>query len=467
MTAMRRGQHPEPQDLGRAPGMASHHKHPGCRTLCYRPRPRKHAPHLCVRRVRATRLAFAMVLGVAVSAKQSKAANPTHQEIPREATRAEAESLLRTLENTVDAEVRDVHNAWILAHGVVAFGPKLTASDGRPVVDVIVHDFAMVSHDRSANRKRSRNRGRSRGRSRNGNGNRDHAKTDVEAGVLIEFPRSTKEGIPIEPHRMLVTKALVDAGVSPTRRFVLSTGDTVTLAKLVDDGARSLAFPKTEEDFRGIGWGLLALLMTHELDATIALADGGRSLRDLWLASLAELERLQSFLVEPMRAQRPDLVEKRKQGIFAHTCGGTHLIQAVAYGTAQSRDPAASRRLREQLEILLFRFDAERRIYDRMIAAQPRYAAPLLIQKLKFSGHFLETLALAHSWGVFRPSPTEIRTIRAAVRDLANTTEALRSAYANLPKLKKTAPQAYFDLVGDTCHAIRGLRLSVVAFFSP
>ncbi|MCB9655148.1 MAG: hypothetical protein H6729_13575 [Deltaproteobacteria bacterium] len=373
-----------------------------------------------------------------------------------EATRAEAESLLRTLENAVNGPVRDVHNAWTLAHGIIAFGPKLLASDGRPAVDVMVHDFAAAA-DATASVRKVRSSAQTKS-NRN-----EHRRADV----VVQFPPKAKDGSPIEPHPMLMAKALLDAGLPPTRRFVLSTGDTVTLGQIVDDGARNLTFPKSEPEFRGVGWGLLALLMTHDLDASITFGDGAHSLRELWVASLAELERLQSFLVEPMRARRPDQVEKRKQGIFAHTCGGMHLIQAVALGTARSRDPAASRRLREQLDVLLFRFEAERHIYDRMIREQPRYAAPLLIQKLKFAGHFLETLALAHSWGVFRPSPTEARTIRVAVRDLADTTQALKDAYANLPKLKKTAPQAYYDLVGDACHAIRGLRLSLVAFFAP
>ena len=75
-------------------------------------------------------------------------------------------------------------------------------------------------------------------------------------------------------------------------------------------------------------------------------------------------------------------VEKRKQGIFAHTCGGLHFVQAVARWVLTGGGDAERARLRRQLDLVLFRWDAERRIYARMIAAEPRYRVLLLVQAL-------------------------------------------------------------------------------------
>jgi len=179
------------------------------------------------------------------------------------------------------------------------------------------------------------------------------------------------------------------------------------------------------------------------------------------------LESDQAFLLGPFSRGRPDKVQKRKQGIYGHTCGGLHFIQAAVQGAGRTKDPGELLRARKQLELLDFRWDAERRIYREMIRTQPKYRFLLLVQEMKFHGHVLETMAMAHEWGVLHATPATRAQARKVAADLVDAVRELEPMYASQAKLKKSVPQSYLDLIGDGCHAIRGLRQTLVAFFAP
>ena len=52
--------------------------------------------------------------------------------------------------------------------------------------------------------------------------------------------------------------------------------------------------------------------------------------------------------------------KRDKTGIYGHSCGGLHLIQAVSAFAAASGDDAIKARVRKQLGVLLYRYDLER-----------------------------------------------------------------------------------------------------------
>jgi hypothetical protein len=79
----------------------------------------------------------------------------------------------------------------------------------------------------------------------------------------------------------------------------------------------------------------------------------------------------------------------------------------------------------------------------------------------------LETLALAHRWGAFPDDPQSQEQIAEIAGDLVRVVDALRSDYQRLGPIRSAREQTYLDLIGDGCHAIRGLRESLVAFFRP
>jgi hypothetical protein len=155
-------------------------------------------------------------------------------------------------------------------------------------------------------------------------------------------------------------------------------------------------------------------------------------------------------------------VPKRKQGIYGHSCGGMHLIQAI---DAWARNPEVKKRwgkrLDRQIEVLFYRLGSERRQYEAGLLNAPDYKLQLLTQELKFYGHFLETTGRLRAENGFKPSASQKEQIDLARSLLGRTTTALvaMGAFDQMEELQKTQPQIHLDLIGDTCHAAHGLAL--------
>jgi hypothetical protein len=282
------------------------------------------------------------------------------------------------------------------------------------------------------------------------------AHEDGEKVAYYSFPEQVN-GIPVEPHKNLMIKTLLEAGVPLDRTWrPKSSKEKVTLERLVRDAERVFVPPVAEPDWRNFAW---------TLDAFIRAESESVKLRELALRAIHRVEEEQAFLLPALETNRPDRVEKRKQGIYGHACGGMHLIQAAIQAAKYVDDPNATKTVQKQLAILLFRWDAERRIYRDYIAKNPDFAPLLLIQELKFHGHLLETLAFAKEAGLIEAGPEMQKEVGWIAGDLLNTLDQLEPVYAKSKELLKVRPQSYYDLIGDGCHAIRGLRRSLMAFF--
>jgi hypothetical protein len=374
----------------------------------------------------------------ATVARDSGATAATTPPVPasfpiHEATRKDAETALRDLEEWTKNGASDPENAWAMAHGLLAFGKDLETSDHRRAIDVLVGDFV--------EKKRV--------------GKRD----------VFQFPESSAAKIPVAPHRDIIVKSLLESGVPLDRTFELRKGGTVTLDRLLKDAESTFAMPAEEAGFRNYAWSVSAFLIGRAKEKRIETKTGSIGFDFLAQRTMSELEKEQAFLEEPMITGHPERVEKRKQGIYAHTCGGLHFVQAAILGAAITRRPELIARARRQLDIVLFRWEAERRIYKQALFQQPEYKWILLVQELKFYGHVLETFALAEDWGVLQSDALMKQKLRRVAGDLADTVFALDQAYARQKELRKASEQTYYDLIGDGCHAIRGLRRSLVAFF--
>lgn len=355
----------------------------------------------------------------------------------REAQRTEVEETIVELGAFIRAGATDPTNAWAMAHGLIGFSRDLTTRDGRKVVDVLVTDFV-------TDRK-------------------------VAGRTVYGFPAQSPDGVPVEPHPDLIAKTLLDAGVPLDRSFTLQgPRPRVKLKRLVDDAAWTFTFPRTDRQWQGYAWSLELFVLHPGAAGTIETHTGTLRVADLVREGLSRLEKEQAFLQPLHAAGRPDRLEKRRQGIYAHSCGGLHLAAAGIYGAITLGDPRATARAHRQVDLLLFRWDAERRLYREMILRQPRYRWPLLIQELKFHGHLLETLAgLAGRRNVVSKDDDHLeRTARRVTADLIDTIVQLRPLFRTQDKLRVTTPQAYYDLIGDGAHALRGLKRASVAFFA-
>lgn len=358
---------------------------------------------------------------------------------PRVPTRAEVESIQKRLGAAVRPFAGDARSPWALAHGMVAFGADFAAADGRAASEVIV-SFA--------------------------------EQKEVAGKKLWLFPEK-RGSEPVEPHRFLLVKTLLEMDVPLDRSFATSTNEKVTLARLVADLRAAATEPKTDADFHHVAWQLSAL--AEHAKRAPKVATDPPALAGLISAALARLEADQKVVEgyggppdqafdegSPLHRAKRD-----KTGIYGHSCGGLHLVQAVASAVAVAGSDDDKRRLRKQLGVLLYRYELERPAYASLLIRHPDQGLLIRLQQQKFFGHLLETLTLARLLGLTQPD-TEggkriDQTIRLATADVVDVSGGLLDGgvYERLEAIRKDREQTYLDLVGDACHALRGLRRAV------
>lgn len=331
------------------------------------------------------------------------------------------------LRNRCRSSSRALNNPWALAHGITLEGRSFMALDGRLATDIIVSDFL-----------------------------RREGKAPKED---LRFDAFAPNGMPVEPHPNLMVKTLLLAGVQPSRSFRVPGGPPVTLGALVEDLKRD--FRRDSALSPHGAWTLDAL--SHALPPGSSFTNGaGETIRldEVMDEALALLEREQAELLAGMKAGLPQ-VPKRKQGIYAHPCGGLHLFQAVA---THARHPSVRKawgpRLDTQVDVLFYRLGSESRQYDAALtSAPPEYRLPVLIQMVKFYGHFLETLGRYREETGWKPTPAQRQSVDQARALLDGASSRLNASLQllDMTSFQSTQPQLSLDLIGDSCHAAHGL----------
>lgn len=370
----------------------------------------------------------AAVPGATATPVETSTAGPT---IITAAALAERMDATRTrLESWIREGATDPKLPWALAHGLLAFGPEMRTTDGRLAIDVIVSDAAEVK------------------------------------GKRVHFPPKTSAGGIVDAHHNLMVKKMIEAGVPWDHTFQVRGLGKVTLEKLALDAVVDLKAPADDKAWADAPWTIIVALLEAKHRAKLD-EPTRRRLTGLALQTLAQLEDEQDFLAIHLEQQRPDLVEKKKQHIYAHPCGGLHFIQAALYSAAFIGTAESYARARKQLEVLMFRWIAEREIYRKTGNAQPQYRLLVLVQELKFYGHILEAFALANRLGIVQREPELLVQLGGVAQDLLRTIDLLAPAYGQLDRLRTTSEQTYLDVIGDGAHAAHGLREASVAFFRP
>lgn len=334
----------------------------------------------------------------------------------------------------------DPGNPWALAHGVLAFGADFRTRDGENALGRIVSAYLEEREIPGAG----------------GGTLRVHA-----------FPRE-REGVRVEPHRDLVLKNAIERDAFPEGPFggvegAPSRVDLVRSSQATFEfrpGARgAAAFPRPDD----VAWSVQAYCQEAERAGAEWVAASGMAVRldEVAAALIATLEDATRFLAEA-RARGAARVQKRRQGIFAFTCGGAHLYQAAeACAAAGFGGPEARERVREQTALYLWRGAVENALYDEAIAQAPRLAALVVNQRVKFLGHLLESLGKAERDGLWRPTAEEAQALAGARRALLRAALQLEESgvYRRLAEVRAGSEQFYLDLVGDACHALRGLEI--------
>jgi hypothetical protein len=367
---------------------------------------------------------------------------PTPEPTPRPppgdpAIRTEAMTLLDAV---VTREAGNPDNAWALAHGILARGRAFQATDGRLALRVLGDDFL-------------------------------ESATLTDGSVIPAFPKARGDAR-VEPHTDQILKVLLQAGVpldeplgsetgGPTLRDLLH-GSQARFAPVREEGKSLLPAPDDAP------WSVAAWCLAAEASGrTEWIADGGAvTLEEIAAAQLGLLERETWFIRQAIAAG--GTIQKKKQDIFAFTCGGAHLFGG-AEACARTGWPQAGNttaRLETLVELYLFRLPLETALVDETVLKHPTMAPLLVNQDVKFLGHLLEALGQAAFDGLWEPDEQQRSLLdQAEARLLAQVVQlgAMRAyeaeAMAGLSQADESF-QFYLDLVGDACHAWRGLELT-------
>jgi len=357
----------------------------------------------------------------------------THVPRPLEET-ADIRRTLATLSQVVDSRTSDPQTPWAIGHGILARGPNLKLSNGQNGVDWLFSQYA----------------------------------EELPAGghTYIQFPESQGK-IRVEPHSDLVLKGLTEVGVDPDR-IVMVQGHPHPIADLWRGSLVRTFLVPTRNHSRyaspdDIAWslqGLTAWAPPHL--AWVALDGTPMNLDDLTDYTAAVLFQETRFMATTMAAGQP--FERKGQGIFRYTCGGAHLLQGVAFAVLHGFGSAPARQvIDEQVPMMFYRYPIELDIYRKAEAALPTQADKIVVQRMKFSGHWLETMSKLAAMGVYTPDDAQLKVLATAATELGAAATDLkdRGLLDDLDAVRARDEQQYLDIVGDSAHGIRGLELAL------
>ena len=366
-------------------------------------------------------------------------------------TLAQVEQAEAVLTQGVKAGASDVHSAWALAHGLIAFGRDFRLPGGQTAVSAIGR--LLVA---SGSPKR------------------------------WAFPPGSAVA-PSEPHPFLVLDVLLQVGVPLTERLTTQDGTQVSVRDLVSQALSEARVPADHGAWVDAPWLMDLTTRVGDLGAAATLRQG---LASGALSQLAQdTQLIADYRGSDAAAFAPSsplfAAKREKLGIYGHHCGGLHFMQGALQLAASARAPGAAGtpegatpagetlgKLRPQLELLVRRSQLEGAAYaelERATAANPDARRLILVQQLKFFGHTAETLGLARELKLYDPEQAAGKDLDngllTAAAHVVRVTAALTQsgAYANLEAIKRERAQTYLDLIGDGCHALRGLRRALPA----
>jgi hypothetical protein len=174
------------------------------------------------------------------------------------------------------------------------------------------------------------------------------------------------------------------------------------------------------------------------------------------------LTKESKFLFDRMAAGQE--FERAGQPLFTYTCGGAHLLQGASYAVGRGYGKPENRAyVAAQGRLLLYRLPGELRLYDAAMKKVPAERERLLVQRMKFLGHWLESMSKLRILGLFTPDDMQLKTVEGAAHNLALTVAELEKlgTFGRLDTLAKEDPQLYLDVIGDASHAVRGLELAL------
>ena len=338
-----------------------------------------------------------------------------------------------TLTSVVDTYARDPGDPWALGHGLLAHGASMQLADGRSAVDHLFSEYARVF--------------------------------DANGHEFIYFPKSV-DGTLIQPHSELLLKAITESELAPDtpiqvegRQFTAADLYRGTLLRTyLDAPTNHSSFASTND----MPWALQAIAAWAPASLDWTASDGTQmSLNTLTDFNAVVLRKETRFLAQAFAKKAS--FKKQRQGIYQYTCGGAHLIQGVSFAVARGYGHARGHALiAEQGMLALFRMQVELEQIDAAVKAQPAVAFQLHVQRLKLTGHTLETLHKMSAAGQFSKDSKAQKALEWVAAEVVRSVALLdgHKAFEKLQTIKDKDLQLFRDIVGDACHALRGLKLA-------
>ena len=311
---------------------------------------------------------------------------------------------------------------WAVCHGVRAMGRDFKMKSGQKAVDWLLETHL--------------------------------ATVAVNGRTLLAFP------LAVESHPNMFLKTMLEAGV-PVDYGFSHQKKTRTLGEVVDDAHALFRPSQVMGQPNALPWSIIAFARTTSpMRATWTNAWGESVDFDAVVDdALRLMEQASAPLAQAMRDNR---AESTRAPVHGFTCGGAHMLYALLTA-AQTGFAGTQRhdRIRVQSDVMLWRLRADIALIERFYkerAAQPGAYWFELDAKVKLLGHGEECLAFAVRRGVVKLSDPQQKQRREAVLALKKLIADMEGK--NVADARAINKELFRQLVGDTCHARRGLTLA-------
>ncbi|WP_133174681.1 hypothetical protein [Candidatus Methylomirabilis limnetica] len=329
----------------------------------------------------------------------------------------------------ITRHARLLDDPWVLMHGVRAMGPDFTVNSER-AVDLLCSRFL---------------------------------KTQRVAGKDYLYMPVEHEG-----HPNACLKTLLEVGVPLSHPFTLD-GRRYTVGDLANSAKALFVFDPKTADRDNLAWTLIAFSLQTVPSRDTWTNAWGQQIRFTDVVRFG-LDTLDETTRQFRQAKAQGVMPTEKDTIMGLTCGGTHLAYALASCVANGHGGDQARaRLRDYLDLHIWRLQADGYLMDRFYrqAAPPKDADPALQRlaaiyyhdaRLKFYGHSFEIISYARGHGLLTPTPAQTGTIEQGARTLHESVKAIEGT--DFFEFRKTNPRLFHHLVGDSCHAYHGIRMT-------
>jgi hypothetical protein len=258
----------------------------------------------------------------------------------------------------------------------------------------------------------------------------------------------------IERHPFHFLQVMQATGVPPDRVFVTPQG-RFTHREILE-GSEALLVPAEVTD--ELSW--VVCVLTHafppDKDSFVNARGDKIVVSDLVERHLRETE---AAYADTFAAMEGKGLYKRG-AIHTKACNGTHLLYGLidALGRGYGGEGFKGR-VQRLVAATLFRVKVEPLLIDKSLPGDvPMIRLNADAAKFTFLGHVVEDLGLAHSRRLLDFSAADLATIDQARAELGRLAARLGSEH-DLDALGAEVPGAYRIILGDACHALRGIRM--------